>query len=71
MAAAETGLHQPESFTAKTSCAVSGNGIPKTTGKSKTNPVVGQFVFQNKKLRAPAAVPSTLAKNLFYLIPSL
>lgn len=71
MAAEKTGLHQPESFTAKTSGAVSGNGVSKPAGKSKTYPVEGQFVFQNKKLRAPAAVPLTLAKNLFYLIPSL
>jgi len=71
MAAAETGLHQPESFAAKTPCAVSGNGAPKTMGKSKTDPVVGQFVFQHKKLRAPTAIPFTFAKNFFYLIPSL
>jgi len=71
MAATKTALHQPESFTAKTPGAVSDNGVPKTAGKGKTYPVMGQIVFQNKKLRAPAAIPLTLAKNLFNLIPSL
>jgi len=71
MPAAKIRLHQPESFTAKTPGAIPDNGIPKTPGKGKTYPVVGQIVLQYKKLRAPAAIPLTLAKNLFDLIPSL
>jgi hypothetical protein len=71
MAAAKIRLHQPESFTAKTSGAVSGNGVPKTTGKGKTYPVMGQIVLQYKKLRAPASIPFSPAKNLFDLVLSL
>jgi len=61
----------PVNLAADSPGTVSGNRSPKPSGKSKTNPIVGQFILQNKKLRAPATKPLTLAKNLFDLVPSL
>jgi hypothetical protein len=43
----------------------------KTPGKGKTNPVVGQFIFQHKKFCPLTAETLPFTKHLPNIIPSL
>jgi hypothetical protein len=61
----------PVRFPAKTPGPVPFNRVPEFPGKGKTNPIIGQVVFQDKKFSAPVTEALSPAENGPYLVPSL